>query len=221
MTLVPAGPFMMGCNTSIEGAAVCGAPEQADELPYRSVTLNAFLIDKLEASRAKYSECVNAHVCVATGAEMTSNLPVAVTWQQATTYCVWAGKRLPTEAEWEKAARGDDGRTFPWGDSPPNCTLVDFADCGGSYVTVDSLPAGVSPYGALNMAGDISEWVRDLYQSDYYATSPTSNPPGPITGDKGNVLRGGNGISAPEGLRAARRFFGFGGGFGFRCARDY
>ena len=221
MVLVPAGPFLMGCNASIEGATVCSATEQVDELPFHSVMLDSFLIDKFEASRAKYNECVNAHVCVATGGEMTSNLPVAVTWQEATTYCIWAGKRLPTEAEWEKTARSDDGRTFPWGSTPPNCTLADYVDCGGGYVTVESLQGGASPYGTLNMAGDIAEWVRDLYQSDYYVTSPSSNPPGPLAGDS-NVLRGGSAANQANELRIARRGFrpiGF-GGFGFRCARS-
>src|SRR5262245_26999447 len=221
MVLVPAGPFSMGCNASVEGA-VCSVPEHADESPFHVVMLDAYVIDKLELSRAKYKECVDAQVCLTTGADMTNNLPAAVTWTQAATYCSWVGKRLPTEAEWEKAARGDDGRTFPWGNTAPNCALASFSDCGGGYVTVDSFAPGASPYGAVNMAGNISEWIRDSYQADFYVTSPVSNPSGPPTSDL-KVLRGGNGVSPATELRVAERAVKLvtQGLFGVRCARSF
>ncbi len=212
MVLVPEGTFMQGCN------APTGCP--ADEVPYRSVLLSKFWIDRMELSRSKYMLCVDDRVC--TGYSEDTNLPQATTWAQAATYCNWAHKRLPTEAEWEKAARGTDGRTYPWGDTQPNCTLSDYAACQGTYVTVDALPAGASPFGAINMAGNISEWVRDYYQSDYYAIGSTDNPQGPSVGDS-NILRGGNGVSPPIELQTYHRAYKPLGtpGFGFRCVRGY
>lgn len=223
MVLVPSGTFMMGCNAAIEGTAFCADSAQADETPYHQVSLSAFLIDKLEVSRAKYNECAIGGVCAPTGGDMTSNLPVAVSWERAATYCAFVGKRLPTEAEWEMAARGTDGRTFPWGSTPPNCTLTQYMACGGGYITVDSLPAGASPFGALNMSGNISEWVRDFYDGAYYSTSPGSNPSGPTTGDS-KSLRGGNGISPVDEVRVANRAYKLLANqslFGVRCAKDY
>lgn len=220
MVAIPEATFVMGCNRTAEGV-VCDDPQTSDEAVHR-VRMSSFMIDRLELSRDKYEACVTAGGCTSTGAKQTGSLPVAVTWEQAAAYCKWVGKRLPTEAEWEIAARGTDGRTFPWGNGAPTCKLAHYASCGGGYVSVEALPAGKSPYGALNMAGNISEWVDDLYDAAYYARSPASNPRGPATGD-GRVVRGGNGISPPLELRTANRAYKARGNhalFGIRCAKD-
>ena len=115
---------------------------------------------------------------------------VNVNWDQANAYATWAGGRLPTEAEWEKACRGTDGRIYPWGDEPPTAELANFANNVGDTTPVGSYPNGASPYGALDMAGNVWEWTADWYAADYYANSPPANPPGPATGDV-RVVRGG------------------------------
>jgi formylglycine-generating enzyme required for sulfatase activity len=194
---VPAGQVRMG------GLDV-NADE--DELPAHSVTMNAFWIDQLEVTNAMYLLCVQSGACsppATWGSEQRlsyfndetyKDYPVVqVTWGQATDYCAWAERRLPTEAEWERAARGDDLRTFPWGDEPPSEIYANYNRLVGDTSRVGSYAAGASPFGALDMAGNVWEWVADYFSNQYYASSPSSNPTGPDTsGTNQRVIRGGS-----------------------------
>ncbi len=223
MCLIPAGSFWMGCNEAVDSQC------SDDEKPYHEVTLSAYYIDKTEVTQGEYKKCVDAGVCGAPGCDWdpsdVPNQPVVCTnWESATAYCVWAGKRLPTEAEWEKAARGTDGRKYPWGNETATCDYAVMIGCPGDAMVVCSKsPAGDSPYGLCNMSGNVLEWVSDLYGSDYYIKSPNLNPTGPVSGSI-RVSRGGGFVGYDDYLRASDRNYAdssYDGVFiGFRCAMD-
>jgi formylglycine-generating enzyme required for sulfatase activity len=167
MVAVPAGEFFLGCNEQIDRECY------DDEKPGRRVFVAAFRIDKTEVTVAQYGRCVQAGGCSSPDTRSGCNYgtggrdehPVnCVDWQQADTYCRWAGKRLPTEAEWEKAARGRDGRIYPWG----NQWDTSRANVGsGGTVAVGSYASGASPYGALDMSGNVWEWTADWYDGEH------------------------------------------------------
>jgi len=228
MVTIPAGPFLMGTQ-SPKG--------RADEWPQRTVQVDAFAMDEVEVTNERYMTFVTTTghrsppnpygTGVLVSAKGIEQLPVVqVTWYDAKAYCAWAKKRLPTEAEWEKAARGTDGRTFPWGEDTPTSKRANYDREWVEDKTlhpVGALPAGDSPYGIKDMSGNAREWVQDWYDPDYYANAPTKNPQGP---DKGivRVIRGGSWHSPHSDITATAR--GRGGfalqthGTGFRCVRS-
>ncbi len=114
---------------------------------------------------------------------------VGITWDAANKYCQWIGGQLPSEAQWEKAARGQNGNKYPWGNNSPNCDLANLKTCGGHTSPVNAYPNGKSSYGLLDMAGNVYEWVNDFYDPNYYASAPSSNPTGPSTGND-RMIRG-------------------------------
>jgi len=216
---VPEGDFFMGSSNQ---------SDPPDEQPRRRIYLDAFWIDQTEISNANYDKCVKAGNCPAIVSPRPDILehpdyPVqGVTWTDARTYCEWVGRRLPTEAEWEKAARGTDGAIFPWGNDSPNRKMANFNRQNGDVMPIASYPAGASPYGALDMAGNVYEWVQDWYSENYYLLSPSENPTGPESGLT-RVLKGGAWNGMAISLRAANRFWSFpyrNDFDGFRCATD-
>jgi formylglycine-generating enzyme required for sulfatase activity len=171
------------------------------------VYLDAFFMDIYEVTNAKYAQCVAEGPCTLPSKDYSNlresyynnpayaDYPVIwVDWNQANTYCDWVGKRLPTEAEFEKASRDNSTRMYPWGDQMPNCNLTNFqADAGhcvNDTTPVGSYPTGASPYGVLDIAGNVGEWTNDWYDSNYYSYSPYRNPTGPATGEM-RVVRSG------------------------------
>jgi len=169
MCLIPAGSFWMGCNSAVDNDC------DSDESPYHEVTLSGYYIDKTEVTVDDYADCVTAGACTAPSTASSycnwevsgkGNHPVnCVNWSQAGEYCTWAGKRLPTEAEWEKAARGTDGRKYPWGNEDATCEYAVMDDgvngCGtdSTWNVCSKSPAGDSPYGLCDMSGNVWEWV--------------------------------------------------------------
>ncbi|MEC8023847.1 MAG: SUMF1/EgtB/PvdO family nonheme iron enzyme [Myxococcota bacterium] len=186
MVLVPQGDFLMGCNPDIELECL------EDEMPQRLVTVNAFLIDMYETTVAEYGDCVLSGACTAAGDgfKCTSDDGVdekpinCVSWSEADQFCAWEGKRLCTEAEWEKAARGVGGEQWPWGTEPvATCLHACLNDgsigCGsGSPFPIGLYFNAVSPYGLYDVVGNVREWTADYYMSNYYQVGPTDNPTG-------------------------------------------
>ncbi len=214
MVYVPAGEFLMGSED---------ADAVSDEAPEHTVYLDAYWIYKNEVTNAQYRQCIEDGVCSGNLSSYpeTDYPAVYMDWYEANEYCTWAGGRLPTEAEWEKAARGTDGRTYPWGEESPTCILAQFCDCSGETVPVGSFLGGASPYGALDMAGNVWEWVADWYDAEYYQNSPSQNPTGPASGT-GRVIRGGSWHISGRYLRVSYRDwlnpdYSSGNRGGFRC----
>lgn len=204
MVYVPAGEFAMG-------AAEGDVDAQPDEKPRHSVWLDAFWIDRTEVTNAMFQTFTKAVGYTWPGPAVgeATHPVVNVTWNEASAYCHWAGGSLPSEAQWEKAARGTDERLFPWGNQTATCKQAVMAEegfgCGrDSTWPVGSKSAGASPYGVLDMAGNVWEWTLDWYGEDYYNFSPSNNPAGIETGS-GRVLRGGSLLSGPRFLRASYR----------------
>jgi len=208
---VPAGTVRMG---GLDVYAV-----GSDELPAHTISLEAFWIDQLEVTNAMYMLCVQAGVCnpptdwssgkrssYFNNEEFKDYPVVHVTWSQAEVYCNWAHRRLPTEAEWERAARGDDLRNFPWGDEPPDEVYANYNRFVDDTSRVGSYPTGASPFGALDMAGNVWEWVADYYGSGYYNISSEHNPLGPETsGTNRRVIRGGSFQDGWVNIRVSKR----------------
>lgn len=232
MTLlyVPAGEFLMGDDAGEE-----------DERPVHTVILNAFWIDETEVTNRMYANCWQEGGCNQPADTVNFLSPnfedhpvVHVNWYDAGDYCFWAGRRLPTEAEWEKAASWDEvnqlKREYPWG-SNLNCTLANYFDsngqrsCNNGTNAVGSHPRGKSPYLAFDMVGNVSEWVSDWYKSDYYSVleDTSSDPKGPSNGSL-RVLRGGSWFSYTEDIGVTDRYWSSpsytSASIGFRCAMD-
>jgi iron(II)-dependent oxidoreductase len=242
MVKIPAGTFIMGSDKKVDRNAYPA------EFPQRKVYLDAYEIDKFEVTTVQFLKFV-----LATNRAplidwqydggnfqdtMASHPVMHVSWFDADAYCKWAGKRLPTSAEWEKAARGEDGRMYPWGNEPAGLSRANFGRTGLSgpvrdrperlllyppIISVDKYENAVSPYGLFQMAGNVAEWTADWYDPQYYKKAPDRNPKGPETGTQ-KAFRGGGWIDSTPSVRPAQR-----NGtepstkmnwLGFRCARD-
>lgn len=222
MVLIPQGEFAMGSK------------DHSDEIPHQ-VVLDGYYIDKYEVSNARYKKFMKAtkHPAPAYWDDPRLNAKnqpvVGVNWYDANAFCEWEGKRLPTEAEWERAAKGPNGSHYPWGHKI-NTTLANYGQNEGKTKPVDAYPNGVSGYGVYNMAGNVFEWVKDWYDPNYYQVSPALNPQGPSEGyDFANqgpvkVLKGGSWLAPQSSLHTSHRFWNqpennsYGVGLGFRCA---
>lgn len=218
--VVPAGPFTMGDD---------------EESPRREVYVGAFYLDRYEVTTARYARFLEATGSVrppdgweTLDLARSGELPVTgVDWHDAKAYCQWAGRRLPTEAEWEKAARGTDARRYPWGNASPTLDHANFQNTSplaydGGLAAVGTHPAGRSPYGVHDLAGNAAEWVADWY-AEGFVRGDVRDPIGPANGT-GRVIRGGGRFDREDRLTATKRMYGSpevrGEDIGFRCAQN-
>jgi formylglycine-generating enzyme required for sulfatase activity len=218
MVLIPEGEFTMGSDNG-----------DSDEKPVHTVYLNDFYIDRYEVTNALYKVCVTEGACNKpqnTGNYDNPNYAdhpvVYVDWNMAQAYCEWRGAQLPTEAQWEKAARGIDERTYPWGEGI-SCSKANYLGCVGDTKPIGSYESNISPYGVYDMAGNVWEWVADWYSEKYDQNSSAENPLGPDSGQY-RVLRGGAWNQDEYLLRTSARLGSEPSdvylSFGFRCASD-
>ncbi len=242
----PRCPVPTPVNQSIqlpESTLLMGSPSDqgaADERPLHSVKLSAFAIDRYEVTNGRYAACVKKGACspptLRSSAkrqhyfdqpEFADYPAVFVSWKQADSFCRWDQGRLPTEAEWELAARGPapSTRVFPWGNEPADCTKANMGgaqSCVGDTDLVGRRPAGASPWGVMDMAGNVWEWTADWYDAGYYSRSPARDPRGPAEG-RLKVMRGGCWASGADSLRVSCRKAELPGTWapnvGFRCVR--
>ena len=233
LVCVPAGNFTMGASEDDMQAG-------ADEKPLHQVYLDAFWIDRTEVTNAMFEKCVAANAChkrdyspYLWGVRLPNGTPyygeadyadypvIILDSEEAQTYCEWAERRLPFEAEWEKAARGTESKLYPWGNTL-DCRHANYLGCDKKPAKVTALELSASPFGVINMSGNLWEWVADWYDSDYYSRSPEKNPNGPALGEY-RTLRGGGWRSLEAQLRVTNRSTGkpehsTDGEIGVRCA---
>ncbi|NJN80002.1 MAG: formylglycine-generating enzyme family protein [Anaerolineales bacterium] len=214
---IPAGDFTMGDN--------------GFDAPIHTVTLDGYWIQQTKVTNRMYEQCVKSGSCtsptqelggpVFSNPEFASHPIVGVTWDQAQAYCTWIQGSLPTEAQWEKAARGLSGNPYPWGSASPSCSLLNFTNCTGRTSNVNVFEFGKSPFGLFDMAGNVFEWVADWYDLNYYSQSPSANPVGPQSGQY-RVIRGSSFETDDSQIASAIRRFNeqtdSARDIGFRCA---
>jgi formylglycine-generating enzyme required for sulfatase activity len=234
LIFVPAGDFIMGTDKT-DTSGVSANPEH-------KVTQSAFWIYRSEVTRSMYTACVAAGECsppadsnwLPYDETMLASHPITgVSWEQAQSYCSWMQGHLPTEAQWEKTARGTNAQTYPWGEEAPSCELLNFNNCvgktlpGGAFQSlttpVQKYLSGASVYGALDMEGNVREWTQDWYAADYYAQSPANNPLGAAQGES-KIVRGSSFDSNKEEVAAYLRQIHLPSEteetLGFRCVID-
>lgn len=259
LIVIPAGDFWMGADSDPELDLFSPGVDEgfSDEHPLHRVQLRDYAIERTEVSNAQYRGCVDAGACDDPFDESSRTktdyylnpafdaYPVVhVTWHQAASYCAWLGRRLPTEAEWEKAARGPGVRRYPWGDSSPDClranlglsstgydaggnVIVNVEGCVGETRPVEDYDYGASPYSVQNLSGNVFEWVADYYAADYYDAAiwpgNSTDPTGPDAGER-RVIRGGSFMTPATLGRTAYRGAllpeSSTSDLGFRCAAD-
>ncbi len=241
LTLAPvalSGPQSGATMTWIDGSTLIYIPpseftmgNNGFDAPVHAVTLDGYWMQQTEVTNRMFAQCVAVGSCstptqelgglVYSNPQFANHPVVGVTWDQAQAYCTWAQGSLPTEAQWEKAARGIEGNIYPWGIESPACELLNFAFCNGSTSEVDSYKNSASPYGLYDMAGNVFEWVSDWYGEAYYTNAPSVNPTGPDSGEFRSI-RGSSFETYPDQVDSAIRHFGgqtyHNRDVGFRCA---